>query len=121
TAVGQFNTPKGLTYDSIGTLYIVDSGNNRIVMAQGTVVMGVTGTNGTALGQFSGPLNISTDERGIYVADTGNNRIQCFSPPAPNSLFNISPSSIRFAISSGLNQPAAVGAEYSFTNETFYV
>ncbi len=33
--LGQFNTPKGLTYDSCGTLYIVDSGNNRVVLAQG--------------------------------------------------------------------------------------
>jgi hypothetical protein len=121
TGPGQFNALKGLTYDASGTLYIVDSGNDSIILAQGPFIEQVTGTNGTALGQFSGPLNISTDERGIYVADTGNNRIQCFSPPAPNSLFNISPSSIRFAISSGLNQPAAVGAEYSFTNETFYV
>jgi hypothetical protein len=65
--VGQFNTPKGLTYDSSGTLFIVDSGNNRIVMAQGSSVMDATGTGGTGLGQFSGPVNISVGKRGVYV------------------------------------------------------
>ncbi len=121
TDIGQFSTPKGLTYDSVGTLYIADSGNNRIALAQNLGVVGVTGTNGTALGQFNGPVNISADERGVYVADTGNNRIQSFDPTAPDGLFSIDPSSIRFAVSSGLNQPAAVAAAYNLTNETFYV
>jgi sugar lactone lactonase YvrE len=121
TDAGQFNMPKGLAYDSVGMLYIIDSENSRITLAQDAFVEEVTGTNGTALGQFSGPINISSDERGVYVADTGNNRIQCFSPPVPHSLFNIGSSSIRFAVSTNLNQPAAVAAVDSLTNETFYV
>ena len=121
TAIGQFSSPKGLTYDSVGTLYIVDSENNRIVIAQGTFVEAVTGTNGTALGQFNGPTNISVGERGVYVADTGNNRIQSFNPPAPHNLFSVDPSSIRFAVSNNLNQPAAVAVVDNLTNETFYV
>jgi hypothetical protein len=121
TGPGQFDALAGLAYDADGTLYVMDSANDNITLAQGQFVEEVTGTNGTALGQFGGPLNISTDERGIYVADSANNRIQCFSPPLPHNLFNISPSSIRFAVSSGLNQPAAVAAVYNFTNETFYV
>lgn len=65
--------------------------------------------------------NISFGERGVYVADTGNNRIQSFSPPAPNSSFSIDPSTIRFAFSTNFNQPAAIAAVDSLTNELFYV
>ena len=119
--VGQFNTPEGLTYDSVGNLYIVDSGNDRIAVAQNSEVLGVSGTNGTALGQFSGPVNISVGERGVYVADTGNNRIQSFNPPVPDNLFTTDSSAIRFAISSGLSAPAAVAVVNSLTNEMFYV
>jgi len=57
--IGQFNTPKGLTYDSSGILYIADSGNNRIVLAQFTAVIGATGTGGADLGQF-----ITNDPKG---------------------------------------------------------
>lgn len=119
-AVGQFNTPKGLTYDSVGTLYIVDSGNSRITLAQGSIVAAVTGTNGTALGQFSNPVNISIGTRGVYVADTGNNRIQKFNLPA-SGLFSITPSSIDYAIATNLSQPYAVAAVNNLTNDLFYV
>jgi hypothetical protein len=119
--IGQFNNPAGLTYDSAGTLYIVDSGNNRIALAQNSVVVGVSGTNGIALGQFSSPTNISIDERGVYVADAGNNRIQSFSPPVADNLFSIEPSTIRFAVSTNFSLPAAVAATDNLTNETLYV
>jgi sugar lactone lactonase YvrE len=118
--VGQFNAPKGLTYDSSGTLYIVDSGSNRIVMAQGSAVMDATGTGGTDLGQFSGALNISVGKRGVYVADTGNNRIQKFDLPA-QGLFEITPGNVSYALSTGLSLPAAVAAVDDLTNEMFYV
>jgi DNA-binding beta-propeller fold protein YncE len=120
SAIGQFNTPEGLTYDSYGILYITDSGNNRIVMAQLTGVIGVTGTGGSALGQFSGPLNISVGKRGVYVADTGNNRIQKFDLPLAG-LFSITPASIQYALSTNFNQPAAVAVVDTLTNEMFYV
>ncbi len=119
--VGQFNTPKGLTYDSSGILYITDSGNNRIVLAQFTAVIGATGSGGGALGQFNAPVNISIGKRGVYVADTGNNRIQKFDLPSNAGLFSITPASIDYAVSTNLNQPAAVAAVDSLTNELFYV
>jgi Resolvase, N terminal domain/NHL repeat len=120
SAVGQFNSPEGLAYDSAGTLYIVDSGNDRIALAQDGAVVSVTGTNGTALGQFNAPVNINTGTRGVYVADAGNNQIQSFDPPVSKNLFNIDPSTIRFALT-GFNQPAATAAIETTTNEMFYV
>jgi hypothetical protein len=121
TNSGQFNTPKGIAYDSDGTLFIVDSGNSRIVLVQGTSVVETTGSNGTDLGQFDGPVNLGTGSRGVYVGDAGNNRIQTFSPSESHNLFNINPNAIRFAIATNLNSPAAVAAVENLTNELFYV
>jgi DNA-binding beta-propeller fold protein YncE len=120
TNLGQFSVPKGLTYDSGGTLYIVDSGNNRLVVAQVNSVLGASGTNGTGLGQFASPLNVSVGERGVYMADTGNNRVQSFDPLA-NGAYNLTPADIRFALSTNFNQPTAVAAVDNLTNELFYV
>jgi len=117
---GQFNTPKGLIYDSVGALYIVDAGNNRIALSLSASVLGVTGTNGTALGQFNSPVNISVGKRGVYIADAGNNRIQCFDLLA-NGVYSFTSSDVRFGISTNLNQPAAVAALDNLTNEMFYV
>jgi alpha-tubulin suppressor-like RCC1 family protein len=119
--VGEFNNPKGLAYDSIGSLYIVDSGNSRIVVDQYSQMLVASGTNGAALGQFSSPLNISVNKRGVYVSDTGNNRIQAFNPPAADNAFTIDSSSIRFAVFTNLNQPYSVAAVENLTNEIFYV
>ena len=118
--IGQLNLPKGLTYDSADTLYIVDAGNSRIVLAQGGFIEGATGTNGTALGQFSDPTNISFGERGIYVADTGNNRIQKFDSSAPEP-FSITPSSTRYSYSTNFSRPLAVAAMDDLLDEKFYV
>lgn len=93
----------------------------RQVVAQGTFVEAATGTGGAALGQVSQPVNISVGERGVYVADTGNGRIQSFDPPPPHSTFSMDPTTVRFAASAGLSQPAAVVAVDDLTNELFYV
>lgn len=118
--VGQFNMPKGLTYDSTGNLIIADSGNNRIVSAQGSTVLGVSGMSGTAFGQFNAPAGVGVNERGIYVADTGNNRIQCFNPLA-NGVYGFTTTDTRFVLSTNLSQPRAVAAVDNLTNEMFYV
>jgi alpha-tubulin suppressor-like RCC1 family protein/sugar lactone lactonase YvrE len=118
--IGQFNLPKGLTYDSSGNLGIVDSGNSRIAIAQNSTVLGVSGTNGTALGQFAAPINIRAGERGIYVADSGNNRVQCFNSLG-NGTYTFVPADIRFAVSTSLNHPASVAVVSSLTTDTFYV
>src|SRR5262249_45137241 len=40
--------------------------------------IGMSGTNGSALGQFNRATHLSANKRGLYVADTGNNRVQVF-------------------------------------------
>jgi hypothetical protein len=58
----------------------------------------VAGTNGAALGQFSGPMNVSVGKQGVYVADTGNSRIQKFNLLPGGQLFNINQADVGYAV-----------------------
>jgi len=82
----SFSSPDGVALNASGTIYVADTGNNRIrrITSTGTVVSAFagTGTAGTADGaaasaQFNGPTGLAVDAAGnIYVADTGNNLIR---------------------------------------------
>ena len=94
------NAPQGLTFDSHGNMIIADSGNDRILVvpaASGTYygvsmtagdVYQIAGHTGTAGNSGDGaaatssyldqPTGVSMGHSGadLYIADTGNNRIQ---------------------------------------------
>nr|WP_306566824.1 fibronectin type III domain-containing protein [Paenibacillus elgii] len=80
--LGEFKSPKGVAVDSSGNIYVADTGNHRIQKL--TAATGVWsewkksgGGAGTVLGEFNGPARVSVDGNdNIYVADTGNHRIQ---------------------------------------------
>jgi len=81
---GEFNSPAGIAMDSSGKVFVVDRGNHRVECfdASGNF-LGKWGAKGTADGEFSWPFawppGITVDSRGsVYVADTGNSRIQKF-------------------------------------------
>jgi len=87
TGPGQFNDPTSIAFDGQGNLYVADTGNHRIqkLSSTGQFVQswGNTGRFGTEVlpgdqpGQFKAPRGIALDAKGnLYVADTGNNRIQ---------------------------------------------
>lgn len=86
---GQFSGPSSCAVDSFGNVYVFDKGNQRVQKFTSTgTFLSKFGSAGTATGQFStnanGNYGIATDSSGnIYVTDTGNNRIQKFSPPSP--------------------------------------
>ena len=69
------SSPSGIVVDAAGDVYVVDSGNNRIVevTAQGVAsVVSITGLSPA----LSAPRGIAIDGSGdLYVADTGNNRV----------------------------------------------
>jgi DNA-binding beta-propeller fold protein YncE len=73
--VGTLNNPQDLFIDSSNNLYIVDTGNNRILRM--TLDGKVTGVfNGSADFPLSEPNGIYVDEKGnMYIADTGNERV----------------------------------------------
>ncbi|MEW6213947.1 MAG: 6-bladed beta-propeller [Nitrospirota bacterium] len=76
----RLNNPKGIAIDPQGFLWIVDSGNNRLVKfnKEGEVISRI-GSYGSNEGNFSSPQGIAISPKGIvYVADTGNERIQIF-------------------------------------------
>ncbi|MBV9396928.1 MAG: SMP-30/gluconolactonase/LRE family protein [Bryobacterales bacterium] len=85
------NTPEGLALDSQMTLYIADSGNNRIraISSDGTIrtiagsgVGGFAGDGQTGdFASFLNPSGVAVDTRGnVFVADMGNSRVRMLAP-----------------------------------------
>ena len=77
-----FYGPRGLAVDAQGRLYVVDTGNKRIVIfdADGNYITQF-GSAGLDPGQFDEPVGIAIDSTGIlYITDTWNQRIQSFTP-----------------------------------------
>lgn len=87
--IGQFQEPWGIAVDAAGNVYVADTWNHRIqkLNAEGDVLLqwgGYAATGGAAVGEegfFWGPRDIAIDAAGnVYVSDTGNKRVQVFSP-----------------------------------------
>ena len=82
TAVGQTDNPGGIAVDAEDRILIADTGNNRVQVCTkpaigNTLECKAFGSKGTAPGKFNGPVGIDVDSLDrIWVADTGNNRIQ---------------------------------------------
>lgn len=84
---GQFSSPWGIAFDSLGRVYIADSANKRIQVftPQGEFLL-KWGRLGRGPGEFDNPIEVALDSQGnIYVADLNNNRIQKFSFPQPEA------------------------------------
>jgi DNA-binding beta-propeller fold protein YncE len=82
---GEFNGLAGLLIDRNDNIYVTDKNNNRIQVfaANGTFIIKF-GTQGNGASQFILPEGIGVDLKTglVYVADTGNYRIQVFKPIA---------------------------------------
>lgn len=81
----SFNTPRGITVDASGIVYVADSNNNlirRIDTSGNVTTLAGAGAKGTANGQgtaasFNNPFGVTVDTSGnLYVADTSNNLIR---------------------------------------------
>ena len=92
-AANQLNKPHGIFVDTSGNLYIADSENHRIQKWEPGATEGTTVAGGNGQGIASHDINVFdklnspqgvfvTDVGAIYVADTGNNRVQKWSPGA---------------------------------------
>lgn len=77
---GQFSSPFGIAIDRSGSVYITDSGNNRIqVFTEDGEFVRAWGTEGTGDGEFRDPRGVAVDgNSSVYVVDYQNNRIQKF-------------------------------------------
>jgi DNA-binding beta-propeller fold protein YncE len=84
--LGKFEFPQGVDFAPDGTLVVTDAGNGRIQRfsidgdANGTFVE-TYGGPGSAAGEFDTPAGVGVAADGtIWVADTGNDRIQSREP-----------------------------------------
>ena len=78
------NSSGGLAVDSLGNVYIAESGNHRIrkITPEGVVTTFAGSTQGYSDGGwFNQPVGVATDWDGtVYVADTQNHRIRKITP-----------------------------------------
>ncbi len=88
SAIG-FQSPKQTVLDSSGDLYVIDTGNNRVlffpsgsmtatrVYGQGGSFSSNTSNNGgVSANSLNSPVSLALDNNGnLYVADTSNNRV----------------------------------------------
>ena len=80
--LARFRSPAALCLDSIGNIYVSDTGNHtvRMIKVSGTTytVSTIAGTAGTAsTSKLNTPMGICIDLAGnLYVADSGNHCIQ---------------------------------------------
>ena len=87
---GFLASPAGLAMSPEGDLWVADAGNHRVqklrVLREDiSAVLGqpllVLGRRGSGSGEFESPSGVAVDSRGnLYVADTGNHRVQKLSP-----------------------------------------
>lgn len=83
---GQLSSPRAVTLDSVGNLYVADYNNHRIrrifngviTTVAGNGTPGYSGDNGSATdAQLQYPHGVAVDSAGnLYIADNGNNRIR---------------------------------------------
>lgn len=83
----SFNTPQGITIDSINNLYVTDLGRIRKITPNGIVsTFAGNGTSGFSdayvlTGQFNSPIGIALNHLGtLFITDTNNNRIRTITP-----------------------------------------
>ena len=92
-AAARFTSPYDITADSLGNLYVADSGNNKIrkIVLSTSNVTTLAGTGGTTFADgvassatFNNPQGITLNSLGqIFVTDRANNRIRLLSPLQP--------------------------------------
>ncbi len=79
----QLSHPKGVIVDRLGSVYVADFHNHRVMRwlkgaKEGGTIVGGNG-QGKQSNQFDSPIDLSFDqENNLYVADQWNHRVQKF-------------------------------------------
>jgi sugar lactone lactonase YvrE len=77
-AGGALSNPTGIAVDGSGNIWVVDTGNNRVVEFNGSgVYQAAYGSLGAAAGQYNTPTGITIDaSNNLYIVDDNNSRVQ---------------------------------------------
>jgi tripartite motif-containing protein 71 len=82
TGNGQFKSPRGIAVDSEGRVWVTDSLNHRIQrFSSKGAYQAQCGSLGPNDGQFSEPRGLFVSGSNVFVADTGNDRVQKLTCP----------------------------------------
>jgi DNA-binding beta-propeller fold protein YncE len=79
----QLFNPRGVVVDQLGTVYVADQSNHRVMRwlkgeTEGSVVVGGN-RQGAQANQLNAPVGLSFDrQNNVYVVDHNNQRIQKF-------------------------------------------
>jgi Uncharacterized conserved protein len=82
----QISAPSAIAVDGAGNIFFADTGNSAIreinALTQNiSTIAGTLGTSGVTGNELAGPQGFAFDASGnLYIADTGNNRIQKIDP-----------------------------------------
>jgi glucose/arabinose dehydrogenase len=85
-----FNEVRGLDFDASGTIFAMDTINERIVrMTKQGAIIGACGERGWDPGEFNWPRGLAVDEAtgDVWVADTKQSRLQVVRPDCSNGVF----------------------------------
>lgn len=121
------NWTAGVDVDTAGNVWVVDSGNNRVLRFPpgskiADLVLGqsdfVSNSSGAGLNQLNAPSAVRVNASGrVYVADQGNNRVLIFDTPAtgtPGQVFGSG-----FLAPAGLDfDPTQAGIWIANTNDS---
>lgn len=83
TGPGEFKAPAGVAIDAQDNVFVTEIGNDRVQAFDKTgKFLGMWGSEGKADGQFDNLHGMFCDKATgwLYIADTGNNRVQVFKP-----------------------------------------
>ncbi len=77
---GQLTSPRGVTFDSKGNIWVTDSLNRVQEFSETGSPIREFGIKGSGNGQLNNPGAIAVDSKGnVWVADSGNDRLEEFS------------------------------------------
>ena len=77
----MFDSPGGIVIDTGGNIYVGDGSHKIYKFTSDGTLLTQWGSSGINDGEFKKPLGIGVDDSGdVYVCDTGNLRIQKFTP-----------------------------------------